>query len=90
MTRVQFAEKAPIDHLRLLVRNFDLVVPQEFAQGFTFEELWKLHRAWMLSGWDIPPHEWTPRQVKEALSRKPRIPRWDDASQLPLYPGERI
>lgn len=83
MTPEQFDAKPAIEHLRLMVRNFDCC-NETFNQQFGPGELFAIHRAWMLSGWDIYPDKWAPRQVAEALKGKP--PKWDDRER-PVYDG---
>ena len=54
-------------------------------RSFKFSDLGKLDRAFALCGWDIPPGEWTKRQLQEAI-RSGRVPRWNEG-QCPVYPG---
>jgi hypothetical protein len=83
MTAEQYDNMPAIERLRRMVRAFDRN-SEEFNQAFTMDELLTIHRAWMLSGWDIWPDRWTERQVMEALAGKP--PNWDD-NMRPLYDG---
>lgn len=76
----EFIEKSGIDHLRLMVKNFDYC-NEGFNEQFTVEELFKIHRAWQLSGWDMFPDQWTERQIQEALDG--HVPEWDD--ERPVY-----
>ncbi len=81
MTEQEFKEKPAIDHLRLMEQNFG-GCSETFNQQFSLEQLFKIHKAWMLSEWDINPDRWTRRQLREALKGKP--PRWDD-NEKPVY-----
>jgi hypothetical protein len=71
-----------IDQLRSAVRLFDNC-NESFNQRFTGEELLTLWRMYRECGWDIPPDDWAPRQIEEALEHN-APPRWDD-SERPLY-----
>lgn len=77
----EYNAKSGIDHLRLLVKNLDYC-NESFNEQFSAAELLKIHRAWMLSGWDIYPDTWTARQIKEALAGK--SPNWDERER-PKY-----
>ena len=70
-----------IIELRHMVSNFNRVT-ESFNQRFSMEELVQIHRAWMASGWDFHPDQWTERQVQEALQGK--APRWNDQEE-PVY-----
>ena len=85
MTPAEFTARPHIDHLRLMVRNLDHC-NETFNQQFSYQELWLIHRAWMLSGWDIYPDQWSERQVREALNGRP--PEWDD-DERPKYEREQ-
>jgi hypothetical protein len=74
MTPAEYHAKPAIEHLRLMVRNFD-GCRESFNQRFTAEQLLKLHKAWMLSEWDISPDRWADWQVGNALSGL--VPEWD-------------
>lgn len=71
-----------IERFRLLVRNFN-GVRESFCSRFDQASLLKIHRAWLTSEWDIPPDNWTPRQLQDALSVG-RAPTWDD-NEYPTY-----
>lgn len=71
-----------IERFRLLTRNFN-GVREAFCTRFDAAQLMKLHRAWLTSEWDIPPDNWTDRQVHDALSLD-RAPTWDD-NEYPTY-----
>ncbi len=86
MTPKEYDTKPAIEHLRLLVRNFD-GMNETFNQRFTITQLIALHRAWMLSDWDICPDEWEERQVWEALKGRP--PTFDH-NERPTYDREEI
>lgn len=71
----EFDKTPAIQHLRLMLQNFDKC-PEVFLRRFSLVELWAIYRAWMLSGWATYPHRWTSRQIREALIGKP--PRWNE------------
>lgn len=81
MTPQEFKEKPAIDHLRLIVQNFDSL-NETFNQRFSFDQIIAIHKAWMLSEWDKNADTWTARQVREALRGIP--PHWDD-DEKPVY-----
>lgn len=81
MNRAEFDSTPAIEHLRLMVQNFNSV-NETFNTRFSMLELLAIHRAWMLSEWDIFPDNWTPRQIKEALKGLP--PQWDN-DEKPNY-----
>lgn len=81
MTPAEYDVKPAIEHLRLMVRNFD-GCSETFNQHYSIDELVMLHRAWMFSGWDISPDRWSARQLNEALCGV--APRWDD-NENPVY-----
>lgn len=54
------------------------------ADRWTAEEWLRLSRAYAASEWDICPHDWTGRQVREALNkRRPMAPNWDGDPSRP-------
>jgi hypothetical protein len=69
-----------IDQLRFAVRLFDNC-NETFNQQFTAEELLTLWRMYRECGWDIPPDDWAPRQIREALEKNivPQFQRADRA-----------
>lgn len=77
MTNEEYSKRWPfaIDRLRHVCLAFG-GVNESFNQKFTVEGLLALHKAWMLSEWDISPDRWTTEQVQAALLGTP--PRWDD------------
>ena len=81
MTPQEFKGKPAIDHLRLIVQNFDSL-NETFNQRFSLEQIFALHKAWMLSDWDINADLWTVRQIREALRGVP--PNWDE-NENPVY-----
>lgn len=81
MTPEEFKEKPAIDHLRLMVQNFDRC-SETFNQRYTAAQLFAIHKAWMLSDWDVFPDCWTSRQLREALKGIP--PQWDE-NEKPVY-----
>ncbi len=70
-----------IGELRLMVRNFGNC-HESFLMNFSAEELIKIHRAWLASGWDIFPDQWETNQVDDALNGIP--PQWDK-NEKPIY-----
>ncbi len=79
------AQGTGVEELRDAVRLFDMI-REDFARpaegpARTAEELLLIYRAHMASGWTYTPEQWTPRQVREALSGYP--PKWDDSSGVP-------
>lgn len=81
MNKKEFKETPAIDHIRLMEQNFG-DCSESFNQRFSLEQLFAIHKAWMLSEWDVYPERWTVRQIREALKGKP--PRWDDDGK-PVY-----
>lgn len=81
MTRKEFDEMSAIEHFRLMVQNFNGCT-ESFNERFSAVQLLAIHRAWMLSEWDIYPDSWTARQVREALKGLP--PQWDN-DEKPVY-----
>lgn len=74
-------ERTGAEELRAVVSIID-GLRESFNDRFTAEQLLKLVRMHWASEWDIPPDEWTPRQIRESLRGKP--PRWDDGER-PVY-----
>lgn len=70
-----------VDELRRMVRNFNNC-RESFNQAFSLENLVRLHRAWMASGVDIHPDEWTGAQVYDAIEGY--VPQWDPCTDLPI------
>ena len=76
-------EQTGADELRLIVRNMDSC-PEWFLDRYTTEQLVTLFRAQLACGWDWMPHQWAPRQVREALCGI--VPQWDEDEQT-VYGG---
>jgi hypothetical protein len=55
-----------IEKLRRMVQLFD-GCNEDFNYSYTVEELVRLYDAYLSSGWEIYPDEWTRAQVHEAL-----------------------
>lgn len=81
MTPQEFKDMTAIEHLRLIVQNFNSC-NETFNSRFTAVQLLALHKAWMLSPWDKNPDIWTTRQIREALRGTP--PDWDE-NEKPVY-----
>lgn len=75
----------PIEQLRHLVDIFNLN-NEGFNMRFTLPQLFQIYDAWMLSGWDIRPDEWSEQQLSEALQGI--APDWDE-EELPVFSGDR-
>ncbi len=86
MTRQEFKALSAIESLRLLVQNFNSL-SETFNDRYSVTSLLKLHRAWLLSGWDIAPTQWTQRQLREAIVGG-LPPQWDD-EENPIYVRRR-
>ena len=85
MTPQEFKEKPAIEHLRLIVQNFDSL-NETFNQRFSFDQIIAIHKAWMLSEWDINADRWAARQIREAIRGIP--PRWDE-NEEPVYAARK-
>lgn len=77
-----------IERLRRMVNLFNNC-NESFNTRFTIEELVKLGDAYQRSEWDIPPDEWTERQIRDAID-KGRAPTWmqEDEPSYDLTEGE--
>lgn len=62
--------KRDMNFLRTAVELLD-TVNEGFNDRYNVTELLAIVESWMTSEWDIPPDEWTTRQVKEAIKGKP-------------------
>lgn len=74
------------EELRLIVCNLN-DTDENFNDGHSIEELIQIGRMLLASDWDIAPHKWTKRQVREALRGVP--PAWD-ANERPVYRGRSL
>jgi hypothetical protein len=81
------SEEFGVDRLRAMRCLFDNC-NESFNQRFSVAELVKLFDAYRGSEWDIPPDQWTVRQIVEAL-RDGRAPTWSDDS-TPAYDDSDI
>jgi hypothetical protein len=75
-----------IDELRQMVNNFN-DCNETFNQQFSLPELVMIHRCWMRSDFETPPHKWTQLQVTEAL--RGIVPCWNE-DESPRFPSPRL
>lgn len=73
-----FPMRSAPELLRLIVRNLGNE-PEAFLERFTVSELVAIGRAQLAADWEIPPHRWTPLQLRAAL--KGQVPRWNNEGQ---------
>jgi len=67
-----------MEFLRNMVRAFD-GCREDVLDRFTVEELIAIRRAWLASGWEFYPDQWSDAQIDAALRGIP--PKWDDNEQ---------
>lgn len=77
------------EELRLIVSNLNRCA-ESFLDDFDAAQLLAIGRAQLGGEWDITPDQWSPRQVREALSGiPPRFIQPEPGDLLaPLYRGE--
>ena len=63
---------AGIEALRQAVNLFSNCT-ESFNEQFTAAELMKLYEAYTRSEWDIPPDQWTPEEIEDALTGGPDL-----------------
>jgi hypothetical protein len=68
-------DRTGIEELRHLVEIFN-ACNETFNDPFTAEELIRLYRVHLASGWDFYPDQWDERQVRDAIDHG-IAPRWD-------------
>ena len=76
----------PIEMLRHMVDSFN-ACNESFMDDKTIPQLLTIYNAWMRSGWDIYPDEWTTKQVEEAMEGI--APDWD-AKERPVFHKDRM
>ena len=69
------------EELSLIASNMDSTRCSAI-DDYTTEQLLKIYRAQLASGWDFLPDQWTSRQHREAL--KGIVPQWDE-NEMPIY-----
>lgn len=81
MTLEEFDKLFDIEKIRVMVKAFGNC-NESFLMRYRFQELMKIYRMWLKSGWTLLPDYWAERQVREAL--KGIAPNWDH-KENPIY-----
>lgn len=84
-TREEFAvynDMTEIEKLRHLA-NISGDVRESLWDGLTRAEILRVCDAWMASGWDFYPDQWTPQQLSDAI-RYGITPAWDPKTERPI------
>lgn len=73
-----------IERIRHLA-NVSGDVRESLWDDLTRDQIFAIFDAWMASGWDFYPDQWTERQLQDALAGI--VPQWDN-NEEPIYPPE--
>lgn len=75
-------ERTEIEKLRHYA-NISESVRESLWDGMTRAEILRVCDAWMASGWDFYPDQWTPAQLADA-TRYGIAPAWHPATETPI------